>query len=39
MNLAYKLVLRNKEIPNKIAIIQNNQKITYNDLYKKSIRI
>ena len=35
MNLANKLVQQNEKIPNKICIIQNNKKITFNDLYNK----
>ncbi len=34
MNLANKLVEMNKKIPNKLCIIQNERKITFNDLYR-----
>ena len=35
MNLANQLVINYNNRPNKICLIQNNKKITYDDLYKK----
>ena len=35
MNLAYKLLENYKNMPDKICLIQNNEKITYKDLYNK----
>lgn len=35
MNLVYKLVENYNKMPNKICLIQNNEKITYQELYSK----
>ncbi len=35
MNLAYKLLDNCKKMPDKICLVENVQKITYKDLYKK----
>ena len=35
MNLAYKLLENYKNMPDKVCLIQNNEKITYKDLYNK----